>query len=229
MDVEVEVGGEASAGLAQTVGVHRIHHCPRRTHVFLNPTVDERKGLRIERSAQNVRAHVGHQGHIALGHLGVLGAKNGVVGGDVEVGVARVHVTHRGDVVVRRVLGRRHHVDPTCVLGFFDGLGRPRAGVGIRRLSALREEIHRSRQKAQARTTLEVEHLKPVRQAEQFLGQCTALFHGGHKGLAPVGHFNERQAVVVPRANSFGSFLEDFRGQDAGTCRVVVDGGHGSI
>ena len=42
-----------------------------------------------------------------------------------------------------------------------------------------------------------------------------ALVHGRHKRLAAVRHLDERQPVVVPRANGVGGLLKDFRG-DAG-------------
>ena len=119
----------------------------------------------------------------------------------LEVGVVGVDLAHFGDVVVVLLFGRGDHVHTAGVLGFLDGFGGPRSGVGVGRLAAFRQEVHGGRQKRQAGPTLEVQDVEAVGQPEEFLGQRPAFFHGGDKGLASVGHFDQRQAVVVPRFN----------------------------
>ena len=77
--VEVALEGrgrrDVAPGLAETLRVHGVHHCTCRPHVFLDASVNERERLRVKRAAQDVRAHVRHQGHVALGHLRILRPK----------------------------------------------------------------------------------------------------------------------------------------------------------
>ena len=145
----------------------------------------------------------------------------------MEVRVVRIDFAHVGDVVVVVFFGRRDDVHTACVLGFLDRFRGPRSGVGVGRLATFRQEVHGRRQKRQAGPALEVQDVKAVGQSKEFLGQRTAFLHGGNKGLAAVGHFDQRQAMIVPRFHSLGGLFQHFLRQDAWACGKIVHVRHG--
>jgi hypothetical protein len=60
---------------------------------FWAPAVDQAEAVGVERTPQDVRGHVRHQGYVAgVGEIEVLGALDGVVRGDVDIGGVRIQV-----------------------------------------------------------------------------------------------------------------------------------------
>ncbi len=140
--------------------------------VFLGASVDEPVAAWVERAREEVAGRVADEGRLARRPGGELGAVDGVVAREVEVGGAVGVLARRfaGDVGVVLVCAAGGHVNGRAPRraddpGLSDGLRAPRAGVDVVAHATVRQKVERDLVELHRSAALEEEHVPVIAQA----------------------------------------------------------------
>ena len=191
----------------------------RRRQVLLRAAVDHGVFRNIDRTGEDVRRHVGDQGHGRHEVLVVLRTVDRIVGGDMHI----IQVGRNGeslrDVGEVPVLGRSQHLDLAVTLGLLDGLLRPHARIHI--TGFLAQEIRGDFIKIGTCTAAQIDDLVVVRNMEQLPEKLVGFLHHGVEILRPVGDRKQRKPRSVEVENCLGRIFDDLVRQD-GRSRIEI-------
>jgi hypothetical protein len=186
--------------------------------VFLRAGIDEAELLEVELAREDVAGHVANEGGRGVGIFLDLGAGDGFVGGDVDVGgvggvVQRVVVGHVGGDFLG---GVGEDVDLAYLFGFLDGFAGPCAGVDVVGGLAGAEEVEGDLRELEAGAALEEQDLVVVGRAEEFGHVGEGFGVDGVVGFATVAVFHDGHAGAVEINQLFLGDFEDFEGKRGG-------------
>ena len=191
----------------------------RGSQVFLCSAVDHGVFRDVDRAGENVRRHVGDQGHGRREVLVVLRTVDRIIRGNMHI----VQVGRDGealrDVGEIFVLGRRQHLDLTVTLGLFDSLLRPHTRIHIAGFFA--QEVRGNFIKIGTRTAAQIDDLVVVRNMEQLPEKLVGFLHHGVEILRPVGDRKQRKPRSVEVENCLGCIFDDLIRQN-GRSRIEI-------
>ena len=125
-----------------------------------------------------------------------------------------------GNIVEFCVFWRSKHLYVTENLSLFYGVCRPCACVDVCSLFLKQVEGHHA--ELQTCTATKEKNMVVFREMEELLCQCYSLIHYSLELFATVGDFKDWETHIWEILDSFRSFLNCVRAQDAGSCIKIV-------
>jgi hypothetical protein len=132
VNVVAEQGRYPGGGAADEILPDDHHRDPRGAEVFLGPRVEDAEFGYFQGFRKDAAGYIRRQGDgTGIGDLRPFGSHNGIVQGDMVIGVSRFRFRRRGDVRVGPVFGTCPGKDFRVFRRFFRGLFCPDAGFNI--------------------------------------------------------------------------------------------------
>ena len=228
-ELVVQDGGQAGGHPGQEVAADDHHRDPGRSQVLLRARVEQAVARHRQGPAQEVGGGVAHQGHprrrLRLGEP--LGAVDGVVGGEVQVGRPGVglELAVRGNPVELRGFRRSRDPDGAQLLGLLDGGLRPVAGQHVVGRHAGRPQVHGEHGELLRGAALQEQHRVVRGEAQERAQVGFGSADDVLESRGPMAHLHDRhpRAPVVEQLGAH--LLQDGQGQDGRAGGEVVDAG----
>ena len=203
-------------------------HQAGRADVLLDAAVDHGIVVDVHRSGQEIGGDVRDQRKaLGVGQLVILGTENGVVLADVEIlGILReLQIAAVRDIGEVLVFTGGRNANFSELLGFFNGLLGPAAGVDIDTGTALLE-VHGDHGEIQMGTAVQEKDLVILRDTDDlseisFSGIDDILEHFG-----AMAHLHDRHTAALVVEHVGSSLLQHLYGQNGRTSRKIVSAMH---
>jgi len=191
----------------------------RGSQVLLRAAVDHGVFRNVHRAREDVRRHVGDQGHGRREVLVVLRAVDRIVRGDMHIVQVGGNGEPLGNIGEVPVLGRSQHLHFAVMFRLLDGLFGPDTCIHITGLPA--QEVGGNFIEIGTCTAPKIDDLVVVGNVEQFAEKNVGLGHHVVEILRPVRDRKQRKTRSVEVENRLGRIFDDLVRQN-GRSRIEV-------
>ena len=191
-----------------------------RTYVLLRTAVDHTVLLHIDRTAHDIRRHIGNERDRRIDILVDLRTVDGVVGRNVEIiRIGRDFVTFRNIGIVL-ILGRSDDLHFAVELSLLSSLLRPNTGLEVG--SFLFQQVRRNLEELSRSTAAQEHYGIVVGNVQQVAPQLLGFGHDTLPTRSTVRNLQQADACVVEITDSLNGRFYRLSGQYAGSCVEIV-------
>ena len=214
---------DVSAHLAQTRLFDDDKGHTGRSEVLLCATIDDVVLANVNRTAEDIRTHIGYQRHITFLLVDLseflivdLGTEDGVVGGNMEI-----ICVLRNLVICRDGVSACSYFDSlTKTFCLLERFLRPNTGIEVR--CFLLQEVERNHAELKTCTAAKEQHTITLRHIQQLFHQRFRLVHNGLEILSTVRNLQDGKSFTLKIDHGFSRLFDHFLWQDTRSCIEIV-------